>query len=91
MPSSKKSPNDTRMVEREKRRLGASPPAAIDPSSLTDLAANVAAPNDEELEKLRADLVAEGEVRDRRIERFVREGPLKPIPRAVVPVSENDL
>ena len=51
----------------------------------------MAAPTDEELEKLRADLLAEGEVRDRRIERFVREGPLKPIPRAVVPVSENDL
>jgi len=82
---------DTRMAERAKRRLGASPVSAVDPSSLTDLAANVSAPTDEELEKLRADLVAEGEVRDRRIERFVREGPLKPIPRAVVPVSENDL
>ena len=91
MPSSKKSMSDTRMAERAKRRLGASPVSAVDPSSLTDLAANVAAPTDEELEKLRADLVAEGEVRDRRIERFVREGPLKPIPRAVVPVSENDL
>lgn len=90
MPISKAS-NDTRMVEREKRRLGATPSKAIDPASLTDLAANVTAPTDEEVEKLRADLVAEGEVRDRRIERFVREGPLKPIPRAVVPVSENDL
>jgi hypothetical protein len=89
MPT-KKLPNDTRMAERAKRRQGASAPAE-DPASLADLAANVATPTDEEVEKLRADLLAEGEVRDRRIERFVREGPLKPIPRAVVPVSENDL
>jgi len=88
--STKKLPADTRMAERAKRRNAAAPPAE-DPASLADLAANVATPTEEELEKLRADLAAEGEVRDRRIERFVREGPLKPIPRAVVPVSENDL
>ncbi len=90
MPANKPIP-DTRMVEREKRRQGANTTQVRDLSSFVDLAANVAAPSDEELEKLRSDLVAEGEVRDRRIERFVREGPLKPIPRAVVPVSENDL
>jgi hypothetical protein len=90
MPTKKSIP-DTRMVERDKRRQGVSTTAVPDLASFADLAANVATPTEEELEKLRADLVAEGEVRDRRIERFVREGPLKPIPRAVVPVSENDL
>ena len=90
MPDKKRLP-DTRMVEREKRRQGVNITPTRDLASFVDLAANVAAPSDEDLEKLRADLLAEGEVRDRRIERFVREGPLKPIPRAVVPVSENDL
>jgi hypothetical protein len=89
--SNKKLHPDTRMAEREKRRQGANVTPTPDVASFVDLAANVAAPSDEDLEKLRADLLAEGEVRDRRIERFVREGPLKPIPRAVVPVSENDL
>ena len=89
--SNKKPIPDTRMVERQKRRQGVHITAVPELASFVDLAANVAAPTDEELEKLRGDLVAEGEVRDRRIERFVREGPLKPIPRAVVPVSENDL
>jgi hypothetical protein len=89
--SNKKPHPDTRMVEREKRRQGANVTPIPDLASFVDLAANVAAHSDEDLEKLRADLLAEGEVRDRRIERFVREGPLKPIPRAVVPVSENDL
>jgi hypothetical protein len=90
MPTRKELP-DLRMAEREKRRQGASQSEPVDASSQPDLAANVATPTEEELEKLRADLVAEAEVRDRRIERFVREGPLKPVPRAVVPVSENDL
>ena len=90
MPDKKSIP-DTRMVEREKRRQGVTKTAIPDLASFVDLAPNVAAPTEEELEKLRTDLAAEGEVRDRRIERFVREGPLKPIPRAVVPVSENDL
>ncbi len=89
--SNKKSIPDTRMVERQKRRQGVNITVVPELASFVDLAANVAAPTDEELEKLRSDLIAEGEVRDRRIERFVREGPLKPIPRAVVPVSENDL
>jgi hypothetical protein len=89
MPTNKL-PTDTRMAERSKRRHGAAH-RAEDPASLADLSANVAKPTEEELEKLRGDLQVEGEVRDRRIERFVREGPLKPIPRAVVPVSENDL
>jgi hypothetical protein len=78
MPDRKSSP-DTRMAEREKRRQGSTTASAPDPSSLEDLAPNVAVPTEEDLEKLRADLLAEGEVRDRRIERFVREGPLKPI------------
>lgn len=90
MPDKKSIP-DTRMVERQKRRQGVHITVVPELASFVDLAQNVATPTDEELEKLRADLVAEGEVRDRRIERFVREGPLKPIPRAVVPVSENDL
>ena len=90
MPSKKSLP-DTRMVERQKRRQGVNITAVPDLASFVDLAANVATPSEEDLDKLRADLVTEGEVRDRRIERFVREGPLKPIPRAVVPVSENDL
>ena len=90
MPNKKSIP-DTRMVERQKRRQGVHITTTPDLASFADLSANVAAPTDEELETLRVDLVAEGEVRDRRIERFVREGPLKPIPRAVVPVSENDL
>ena len=88
--SAKKPLTDLRMAERAKRR-GLAPAAADDAETLVDLAANVATPTEEELEKLRADLAAEGEVRDRGLERFVREGPLKPIPRAVVPVSENDL
>jgi len=90
MPAKKQLP-DTRMIEREKRRQGANTAEIRELSSFVDLAANVVAPSQEDLDKLRADLVAEGEVRDRRIERFVREGPLKPVPRAVVPVSENDL
>jgi hypothetical protein len=89
--SSKKQHPDSRMVERAKRRLGASTAEIRELANFVDLAANVAAPSEEDLNKLRADLVSEGEVRDRRIERFVREGPLKPVPRAVVPVSENDL
>ena len=90
MPNKKSIP-DTRMVERQKRRQGANTAEVHELSSFVDLAANVASPTAEDLDKLRTDLVAEGEIRDRRIERFVREGPLKPIPRAVVPVSENDL
>jgi len=90
MPSTKKLP-DIRMVEREKRRQGVFTTAVHELSSFTDLAANVAAPSEEDLEKLRTELATEGEARDRRIERFVKEGPLKPVPRAVIPVSENDL
>ncbi|MBM4334451.1 MAG: hypothetical protein FJ108_00870 [Deltaproteobacteria bacterium] len=84
--------SDLRMVEREQRRQGtATRSAAPDQKGLADLAAQVATPTAEELEKLRAELISEGEARNRRIERFVREGPLKPVPRIVVPVSENDL
>lgn len=84
--------SDLRMVEREQRRQGtATRGAAPDQTGLADLAAKVATPTPEELEKLRAELISEGEARNRRIERFVREGPLKPVPRVVVPVSENDL
>lgn len=90
MPTKKQLP-DTRMVERQRRRQGVSVSEVLDPASFADLAENVATPSAEDLEKLRAELETEGEVRDRRIERFVREGPLKPVPRAVVPVSENDL
>jgi hypothetical protein len=90
MPSKKQLP-DSRMVEREKRRQGANTAEVRELANFVDLAANVAPPSQEDLDKLRADLVTEGEVRDRRIERFVKEGPLKPVPRAVVPVSENDL
>jgi hypothetical protein len=90
MPSKKQLP-DSRMVEREKRRQGANTAEVRELANFVDLAANVAPPSQEDLDKLRADLVNEGEVRDRRIERFVKEGPLKPVPRAVVPVSENDL
>lgn len=82
---------DIRMLEREKRRLGKGPaaPAAGD---LPDLAANVAPPPAaEELEKLGAELASDAELRARRIERFIKEGPLKPVPRAIIPVSENDL
>lgn len=82
---------DIRMVEREKRRQGANRTTQPDLASFTDLAANASRASDEEVEKLRADLVAEREVRNVRIERFIKEGPLKPAPRAVVPVSENDL
>jgi hypothetical protein len=82
---------DIRMVEREKRRQGANRTVTPELASFTDLASNVATPSDEEVEKLRAELGPEREVRNRRIERFIKEGPLKPVPRAVVPVSENDL
>jgi hypothetical protein len=90
MPSKSKLP-DIRMVEREKRRQGANTAEIRELSNFVDLAANVAVSSQEDLDKLSADLSAEGEARDRRIERFVREGPLKPVPRAVVPISENDL
>lgn len=90
MPQSKNLP-DIRMVEREKRRQGANRTVPPDVASFTDLAANASRPSDEDVEKLRADLIAEREVRNVRIERFIKEGPLKPVPRAVVPVSENDL
>lgn len=90
--SAENSSSDLRMAEREQRRQGtATRSAAPDRTGLPDLAAQVATPTAEELEKLRAELISEGEARNRRIERFVREGPLKPVPRIVVPVSENDL
>jgi len=89
--SSKKPLPDMRMVERQRRRQGVNIAEVHELSSFVDLAANVAVPSADDLDKLRTDLVAEGEVRDRRIERFVREGPLKPVARVVVPVSENDL
>lgn len=82
--------SDIRMIERSQRKSMSSAGAA-DVSGLPDLAANVATPSAEDLEKLRADLVTEHEVRTRRIERFIKEGPLRPAPRAVIPVSENDL
>lgn len=82
---------DVRLVERAQRKGSAAASAGADDSRLPDLAANVATPSAEDLEKLRADLATEQELRTRRIERFIKEGPLKPIPRAVIPVSENDL
>ena len=84
-------PKDIRMVDRERRRYGSEAPKKADHSNLPDLAANVVEPTAEELEKLKADLVTEREVRSARIVRFIAEGPLKPVPRAVIPVSENDL
>ena len=82
---------DVRMVERAQRKPGGAAGASADPSGLPDLADQVAKPSAEDLEKLRADLTTEHELRTRRIERFIKEGPIKPIPRAVIPVSENDL
>lgn len=82
-------PRDIRMIDRERRKHGGA--TAAESSALPDLAANVATPTAEELEKLKAELVAEREVRSARIVRFIAEGPLKPVPRAVIPVSENDL
>lgn len=81
---------DMRLVERSQRKTMSSAGAA-DTSGLPDLAADVAAVSAEDLEKLRSDLVTEHELRTRRIERFIKEGPLRPAPRAVIPVSENDL
>jgi hypothetical protein len=83
--------HDIRMVDRERRKYGSEPPAKVAAPELPDLAGNVVEPTAEELEKLKADLVAEREVRSARIVRFIAEGPLKPVPRAVIPVSENDL
>ena len=81
---------DMRLVERAQRKAkGPVPSPNFD--ALPDLAANVVAPSAEDLEKLKADLVTEHELRTRRIERFIKEGPLRPAPRAVIPVSENDL
>ena len=60
-------------------------------SGLPDLAPNVAPVSAEDLEKLRLELTTEHDLRVRRIERFIKEGPLRPAPRAVIPVSENDL
>ena len=82
---------DIRLVERAQRKTMTSA-GGVNPADLPDLAANAAPPvSAEDLEKLRADLVSEHEVRTRRIERFIKEGPLRPAPRAVIPVSENDL
>ncbi|HXX48136.1 MAG TPA: hypothetical protein VEN47_07905 [Myxococcota bacterium] len=81
---------DIRLVERAQRK-GKGTPGAGAGGELPDLAANVAAPSSEDLDKLRADLSSEHELRTRRIERFIKEGPLRPAPRAVIPVSENDL
>lgn len=81
---------DMRLVERSQRKTMSSAGAA-DTSGLPDLAANVAPVSAEDLEKLRAELITEHELRTRRIERFIKEGPLRPAPRAVIPVSENDL
>ena len=82
---------DVRMVERAQRKSAGAASAPPDDSRLPDLAANVATPSADDLDKLRADLTTEHELRTRRIERFIKEGPIKPIPRAVIPVSENDL
>jgi hypothetical protein len=82
---------DIRMIEREKRRQGANRTVTPELSSFADLAGNVVRPSEEEVATLRAELGPEREARNRRIERFIKEGPLKPVPRAVVPVSENDL
>ena len=82
---------DIRLVERAQRKSMTSGGGA-NPADLPDLAANAAPQvSAEDLEKLRADLVSEHELRTRRIERFIKEGPLRPAPRAVIPVSENDL
>ncbi|HKC51782.1 MAG TPA: hypothetical protein VKF60_13380 [Myxococcota bacterium] len=81
---------DIRLVERMQRKTMTTGGHA-DPADLADLAANVAPVSAEDLEKLRSDLVTEHELRTRRIERFIKEGPLRPAPRAVIPVSENDL
>jgi hypothetical protein len=81
---------DIRLVERAQRK-GRATPAAGPAGDLPDLAANVAAPSAEDLDKLKSDLASEQELRTRRIERFIKEGPLRPAPRAVIPVSENDL
>lgn len=83
-------PRDIRLIDREQRKRGASA-AQRAGAELPDLSANVATPTTEELEKLKNDLVTEQEVRSARIVRFIAEGPLKPVPRAVIPVSENDL
>ena len=80
---------DIRLVERAQRKTGTA--GGADLAALPDLAANVATPSADDLEKLRTDLVTEHELRTRRIERFIKEGPLRPAPRAVIPVSENDL
>ena len=82
--------SDIRMIERAQRK-NTGKVSSPDLSALPDLAANVASPSAEDLEKLRADLTTEHEVRTRRIERFIKEGPIRPAPRAVIPVSENDL
>lgn len=81
---------DMRLVERSQRKTMSSAGAA-DVSGLPDLAPNVAPVSAEDLEKLRAELMTEHDLRVRRIERFIKEGPLRPAPRAVIPVSENDL
>ena len=81
---------DIRLVERAQRK-SKSAAGAPGLEDLPDLAANVAPVSPEDLEKLRSDLVTEHELRTRRIERFIKEGPLRPAPRAVIPVSENDL
>ena len=82
---------DNRLVERAVRKGKPIAGAAASANDLPDLAANVAAPTAEDLEKLKTDLSTEHELRTRRIERFIKEGPLRPAPRAVIPVSENDL
>jgi hypothetical protein len=81
---------DIRLTERAQRK-GKGPALTADLESLPDLATNVAAASTEDLDKLRADLTSEHDLRTRRIERFIKEGPLRPAPRAVIPVSENDL
>ncbi|HTO53232.1 MAG TPA: hypothetical protein VMR50_07580 [Myxococcota bacterium] len=83
-------PNDLRLAERAQRK-GGKPAPAQSADALPDLAANVAPASAEDLEKLREELTTEHELRTRRIERFIKEGPLRPAPRAVIPVSENDL
>jgi hypothetical protein len=84
-------PTDLRLVERAQRKGAKAPANAQSADALPDVASNVAPTSAEDLEKLRADLVTEHELRTRRIERFIKEGPLRPAPRAVIPVSENDL
>ena len=83
---------DSRLLERAIRRGDVSESEVEkELEKLPDLEQRAEADSDEDLQRLRAELEAEGVARAERVERFVEEGPLPTIRPEPVPLDESDL